>query len=266
MFQELQDLFLYKHGNFNTKLKFYSILIIFVIIAGLSYYKISTNTIIIICVGIFITNVYISTNDKSFSDFNNVTMNKLNNLQNIMNEQVNKKIKLLSTGKNKMSQQEINKMYVDLDSLYINANLISFLDSIKTLHAYNGVEFFLLLKGTNTILSIQKEIQDFKCPDNISELFENAIELKSKCINNLQRMIYTVPKTNSVYNYLSQVTDRYNILITRVLSDIHDEYLQCIKEKGLTRNTRFISYNTTKHFDPLNNHTSNDSQLIDFYI
>ena len=109
-----------------------------------------------------------------------------------------------------MKSADIKRIYDsnNLDSLYIDANLIHFLHSIKALSDYNLNEFFELLKGVNSILKIKNDIDEYYnangyYPDNTSELFEGSLELRKNVVNNLHNFIYTVPKINKMYKYLS---------------------------------------------------------------
>jgi len=149
-----------------------------------------------------------------------------------------------------------------LDYLYLDTNLIVFLHSIIPLHEFNKDEFYKLLIGTNNILRLRGEIEAFykankSYPTNIAQMFEDAIYLKTKVLNNMHNFIYSVPKTNVMYNYVDQTTDRYNVLITKNLDKIHLYYKNNFKKTGFTNNSTVIHYKATKPFDP-----DNDTNLI----
>ena len=175
-----------------------------------------------------------------------------------------------------LSQKDIDKLYKrhELSSLYVDANLIHFLFSVIKLYDYNPGEYYSLLQGTNNILKIKSDIDTFyesngEYPENTSELLQSALELKQKTINNMHNFIYTVPKMNIMYNYINDSIERYSILISRVTDDIYKSYKKNINQKGINSSTKFVNYNTTKHFDEMDNYSSiptSESKIINFYI
>jgi hypothetical protein len=204
-------------------------------------------------------------------------MVKLQTLQSKMYDHINYKANLSKTSGQTMSKSELNKLYKrnELDSMYIDANLIHFLFSIIKLYDYNPDLYFLLLKGTNNILRIQKEIDTFyeanqKYPQNTTELLQIALDLRTNTVNNLHDFIYTIPKTSQMYSYIGDSTERYATLISRITDTIYQSYKNNIDQTGINTTTKFISYNTTKAFDPEKNHTvipgKKDASNIPFYI
>jgi hypothetical protein len=204
-------------------------------------------------------------------------MVKLQSLQSKVYDHVRNKIKMSQNNKElSLKQSDIQNLYKknDLDSLYIDANLIHFLYSIIKLADYNPDIFYLLLKGTNNILRIKKDIDMFyesnkRYPENTSELFETALLLRSNTINNLHDFIYTIPKISVMYKYLSDSVDRYSVLISRITDSIYTSYQDNMKLQGINTNTRFISYNTTKPYESSKNHPiilHQGNKQIPFYI
>jgi hypothetical protein len=190
-------------------------------------------------------------------------MYHLNVLQEITNTYIDKKLKDPSR-QFKLSKQQLDTIYINnkLSYLYIDSNLIEFLYSIKILAEWNDSEFYLLLKGTNNILKLRNEIEEYykannKYPDNVLEIFEQCLLLRSNTINNLHRFIYSVPKTNMMYNYTNKIIDRYMVLISRNTDKIYYYTQDHIKMTGINNSTKFISYNTTRPYDP--------SGTLDFY-
>jgi hypothetical protein len=95
-----------------------------------------------------------------------------------------------------------------------------------------------LLKGTNNILKLRKEIEDFygfekKYPENIHEMLQIAMQLKINCMNNIQNFIYSVPKTKKMYTYIDNIIQTYNILITKNIKIIHKYHLDYIEKMVL---------------------------------
>jgi hypothetical protein len=240
----------------------------------------------------------------SIEDFNNRTYIQLQKLQAKVVDHIEYKIKLSSISGQQLPREDHQKLLERnrLDSLYIDSTMINFLHSILPLSEYNPDEFYMLVKGTNNILKIRKEIEDFyiansnMTPDpepikrasfkesnpirldtvytqNLSEMFQIAVYLKSNCVNNLQNMIYKVPKRNKFYRYIDNVIDRYIILINRNLKVISDYQLKKIKDSGINVNTQFVYYKGTKPFDAsrdqnmvLSKSLDQRNKLYDLYV
>lgn len=305
----LINLFTNEHGQFQNNFKIQVILLFLFILIIFSKIWGSNNTgifvILAISFSLYISNIYVKVNtiqNNDLDDHNKQTFIKLNTLQSKVYTYIRNQI-LEATGNGlKLSKNDqivlLNKN--KLESLYIDSTLIHFFYSILPLYDYNPGEFYLLLKGTNNILKLQKEIQDYyisnkdnqqenlfiqKIPsfrtdpipkiepkflENLSEMFEIAIHLKTECLNSLQNIIYSVPKTNKMYTYIDNVIQRYTILINRHL-DIFQKYNNdSIKFTGITNRTKFINYKHTKGYDRFVNHpiipSKEHSNLIQLYV
>ena len=304
----LTELFFNEQGSFQTYFKVHTVLLFLAIIVIFS--KIWGSNIqgifviLVVILALYISNLYVKVNttikNTDLDDQNKTLMIKLETLQSKIYDHIHKKI-IQATGSGlKLSKNdqfillEKNK----LTSMYIDSDLIYFLYSILPLYEYNNDEFYLLLKGTNNILKLRKEIEDYylynkdikqtykqKLPtfridpipkiepmylENLSEMFEIAIQLKTNCINNLQNLIYSVPKTNKMYIYIDQVIERYVILMNRNM-DIFQTYQDnSIKAKGVNNRTKFINYTQTKGFDSMSNHSiipnKQQLELQDLYV
>jgi hypothetical protein len=280
MLEDLKNLFIKQHGNYAKNLQFQSLVIIVLIMIFFTKYFPKTYGFVIILVifALYISDNVVNVNNTFVNDFNHITMVKLQILQDKVNQHINTKLNLVKSSNNKttLTSEEIKKIYDNnkLDSLYIDANMIHFLESIVSLYDYNSYTFYLLLKGTNNILKLKKEIDEFyeankAYPINTSEMLENALELKSNTINNIHNFIYSVPKSTVMFNYVNQITNRYNILISRITDSIYKSYLKSIDLNGINANTKFVSYNTTKPYDPKLNHPiipNTEDKLIQYYI
>jgi hypothetical protein len=280
---DVQNLFLKQHGSFAKNLQFETIVVFSVVIVILtqSFEKTYGFVILLLVFAFYIANSYVIVKNDKINDFNSVTMVKLQTLQSKVYDTITKKISLVNnTTQNQpaMSQKDINNIYKqnELDALYIDANLIHFLFSIVKLHDYNPDLFFTLLKGTNNILRIRKEIDTFfesngEYPENTSEMLDIALQLRSNAINNLHDFIYTVPKTSKMYSYIGDSVERYATLISRVTDSIHASYKNNIKQRGINATTKFVTYNTTKPFDYSKEHSiipgdQQSNAIIPFYI
>lgn len=247
----------------NNKNNLFRIIVIIVLVCFIVTYLFPQNQmymIILILFALWIANYYIIYNKKDVTNRNNVIMYHLNTLQEMTNVYIDKKLK----GKyDKLSKNEIDRIYNNnkLDSLYIDSNMIEFLFSIKKLADWSPSEFYLLLKGTNNILKIRNEIEEYynankEFPENIYQMFEQTLILRTNTINNMHRFIFNVPKTHMLFDYVDKIVERYMVLISRNTDKIY-QYVQChIKNIGINTDTKFITYNTIKPYDKNN---------LDFY-
>lgn len=303
----LVNLFTNEHGQFQNNFKIQVILLFLFVLVLFSKIWGANNTgifvILAISFALYISNIYVKVNtiqNNDLDDNNKQTFIKLNTLQSKVYNYVRNQI-IQATGNGlKLSKNDqivlLNKN--KLESLYIDSTLIHFLFSILPLYDYNPDEFYILLKGTNNILKLQKEIEDYyiankdnkqeyiqkivsfrtdpipkiepKFLENLSEMFEIAIQLKTESLNSLQNIIYSVPKTNKMYTYIDNVIQRYTVLINRHL-DVFQKYNNdSIKFTGITNRTKFINYKHTKGFDRLVNHpiipSKEPSSLIQLYV
>ena len=281
MLKNIQNLFLDKHGSYYRMLQFETISLFVIILIFFTYFfnKNYGFVIILIAFSLYFSDYYIGIKNSNVSNFNEITMVKLDTLKSISNKFLQEKMKIIrNSNPQNMSALEINRIYDKnkLDSLYMDANIIHFLYSIKELSNYNLNEFFELLKGTNSLLTIKRDIDEYYTangyyPENTSELFEAALEFRKNILNNLHNFIYTIPKISKMYKYLSTSTNRYAILISRVTDWIYQEYKKNIKLRGINANTKFVTYNTTKPNDYKENYSSipgknNSSKILKFYF
>jgi len=280
MFQNIQQLFLDKHGSYYRILQFESISIFVIILIFFTYFF-SKNygfIIILISFALYLSDSFIKVKNNNVENFNEITMVKLQTLKELSNKYIDTKMKLIrNSNPQNMTSLEIKRIYDanNLDALYIDANIIHFLHSIKALSDYNLNEFFELLKGTNSILKIKRDIDEYYeansyYPDNTSELFEAALEFRKNIINNMHNFIYTIPKINKMYKYLSSSTERFGVLISRITDSINLAYKKNIELKGISSNTKFVIYNTTKPNDYKENYSTipgkRDSKVVKFYF
>lgn len=220
------------------------------------------NVIILIVFAVIIARYYLQYNESSVLDKNHIIMNHLMTLQETVNKYIDKRKSKMNI---KLSNGDINQLYKNnrLDNLYIDSNMIEFLYSIINLYEYNDSEYYLLLKGTNNILKLRNEIETYYelnkvYPDNINQMMETVLLLRSNTINNMHNFIYSVPKTNMMYKYINQIINRYMVLISRNTDKIYAYVLDNRKLKGVnTESNLALSYNNVKAYD--NNNT-------DFYV
>lgn len=260
---DIVNLFTKEHGLYKQMFKF-NVIVFFVILlfalTKLDIFGSSMYILIAFIFALYLTNMYVKSNQNDLSDNNKIIHLKLEGIQSKVYEYVNYKIATATSGGLKLPPADAQKLYEKnkLDSLYTDANMIVFLHSIIKLYEYNQQEFYLLVKGTNNILKLKHDIERFyeaerQYPENIHEMLQIAIQLKSNCMNNLQNFIYTVPKQNKMYTYIDNVLVTYNVLITRNIKQMHNYHLDYIHKNGIDINTTFIDINSSKPFDPSTN-------------
>jgi hypothetical protein len=262
---DIVNLFRTEHGFYNRMFKFEVIIIFIIIIFFLTKLNLFNNSIYVlisVIIGLYLTNMYIKLTQSDLNDVNKIIYFKLESLQSKVYDYIQYKISTASVNNQKIPQADIKKLYDKnkLDALYIDADIIVFLYSVIKLYDYNPSEYYLLLKGTNNILKLRNDIEKLyeaenKYPENIHEMLQVALQLKSNCLNNLQNFIYTVPKTNKMYEYIDNVIVSYSNLITKNIKIIHQYHLNYIKQNGINSNTIFIDIDSPKSYDSLTNYS-----------
>jgi hypothetical protein len=181
-----------------------------------------------------------------------MTHYKLNRLQSIVNEYINTKIASTTNSRIKLTPSQIQKLYESntLDSLYIDANMIDFVYSIKHLANNNKQEYYSMLKGINNILRLRNQIQTFydsngTYPENTSQLLQTCIGLRTNVKNNLHNFIYSIPSSKFHHDILQ----RFDTLVSRNVDAIHKCYLHANKMNGINSSTQIVIYNTQQPFD-----------------
>lgn len=273
----LFDLFYNQKTTYAKKLQF-QIIIIMICISLFLFVFVRNNygfLILLFAFLYFVSSNYLQMKKSEITDFNQITMIKLQTLQDISNKYI------LSLSKLGYSQKAIDTMLKNniLDSLYLDANLISFLYSIIDINEFNPREFFILLKNTNNLLRIRRQIEEYidsnngETPENISEMFEMALQYKTYAKNNMHNFIYSIPKMQKMFKYIENIIERYTLLISRN-TDIINAYNQYhLKNTNINTMTKFVSYNNTKPFDIYENYSSNitknknfKNKSFDFYV
>lgn len=253
--------------TFNKTLKTQSLILITVFVSILvftfrdDYWKI----VILLAATIIITDVYIGTKTESLVDDNKETMKKLNEIQKKMYEYVDLDLK---TKKVIPSPSDLNKIYesAKMTSLYIDAELVSFIHSILAMYDYSPSEFYKMVNGTNVILGMLSDIRRFykankAYPNNTSDMLKRALEIKSNCLNNIHNFIYSIPKQKEFFKYHSNVMNRYDKLLTRIVNEIHKHDSRNIQLTGVNSSTKFSDYNP-KYKTPARNDTSRDNKFF----
>jgi hypothetical protein len=186
---------------------------------------------------------------------NIIIQKKLNSIQNEINRYISKKLRLkkIKNTKDIVSIRERNKMA----SLYMDANMIVFLESIIEMAEYNPDLYYKLIKGTNNILKIREDIENYLKANGeytygIHDQVDIVNNLKRNCIGNIHDFIYSIPKIPKMRDYVNKIITRYQQLIT-YNTDIIEKYSNDnIKINGVNNETKFVYQMDAK---PSNTHS-----------
>lgn len=263
-------LFLYEHGAFSKSLKFETVVFFVTVLVLFTFFfrKTFAFVIILLLFAMYMSELYVKTNNTKMSDFNKVTLSKLNDIQNKINIAVLKKLDRNRLVNDKVKMQSLKNS--QMKNLYSDATMVHFLHSVLPLSDYNEQLFVTWIKGINNILDIKLKLEMYyeanqTYPENIAEMFEISLQLKTNTINNAHDFVYSVPNLT----YVDQILERYYLLISRNMDTIHQYYLHSNKINGINNKSKFFAYNTTKPYDKLTNHAitnkKGDSQLISLY-
>lgn len=219
------------------------------------YFRNNYQNVVILIVFLSIASyLYYKFRDASFIDFNQSTMFKLNKIKEYNYNWVSNKTKQLKLNPdNPNDSKVIQELYSKnkLEYLYTNATLVHFIYSIIALESFNPPEFHLFVVNVNNILKLQYEINEYFIangvyPINTSEILEQLLISKNETRNNLHNFIYSVPKQKIMYDYIGDILNRYNVIVSRIIFNVHSSYSKNNKQRGINNSTKFIDISSTK--------------------
>jgi 23S rRNA maturation mini-RNase III len=268
------NLFLYEHGTFSKSLQFETIIFFVVILIVFTYFfrKTFAFVVILLIFAMYLSELYVKSKTSRVTDFNKITLSKLTDIQNKINETIINKLDTIeNTGSGGHSNSKLAILRQNqMKYLYLDATMIHFIHSVLPLAKNNERLFLSWVKGVNNILLIKSQIEDYytanqEYPHNISEMFQQCLQLQTNTINNVHDFVYSVPNLK----YVDQVIDRYSVLIQRNCDLIHQYYLHSHSINGINNKSKFVSYNTTKPYDAHTNHSivnnKNKEKYLSFY-
>lgn len=200
--------------------------------------------VLLIFVCLLLVEIYLRNNASKLRDTNKTTLYKLYTLQEIMYNHIESQ-KMKNPDLTRQQIMEAKKR-VKLDSLYLDANLIQFLDSITYLNKYNPDVYFLLLKSINNLLKLRNMIELYYAangtlPENCYAIHEQVNNQIADSMNYMHSFIYTIPKTNTFYKQHSALQQRLFILLRRH-SDFTKKACELkLKQEGRNNDTKVIS-------------------------
>jgi hypothetical protein len=251
---DITSLFLEEQSTYIKKFQF-QVLLLTISIALILIYFFPKNygfIIILIVFLYFVSNEFIKVIDTRTFDWNKDTYYKLLSLQRISDRYIQQQI--IKKRIPVHLRKSIYERY-QLNSLYIDSDLIHFLDSIKKMEEYSSDEFFQLLKGTNNILLIRNQMENYYksnryFPENLIENIEIAFDIRTNCINNIHNFIYTIPKTNTIRKYHEKIIERYTILINRHIDILFEFKQKNLLINGINTNSKLHYKNPTRQTKP----------------
>ena len=256
---DIKSLFAEKQTTYVKTLQFRTIVLIvlFGFFLTITYPKSYGFVIILIVFLYFVGNEYIKFTYKQSDEENKQIHFRLRSLQRIIDKYITDEI---TKKRSQIDRKQVLKRY-RLHSLYTDSDIINFLYDIRYFADRNPQEFYLLVKGTNNILFLKKQIEDYYqsngvYQENIIELVEIAEDLRTRCTNNIHTFIFTTHKSNKFYNYHEMVTERYMLLLRRHFDRLYDYIKIHQYQTGTNTNSKLHMYNTgnaTKPFDPIAN-------------
>jgi hypothetical protein len=203
----------------------------------------------------YLTTIYLEQQVNTNIDKNKLIDLSLIKIQKKIDDYINQKIRY-----KKITDKKIKKMLFQknqMSSLYTDANMIIFLESISEMYNYNPDEYYLLIKGTNNILKIKADIelyldQNNEYIQNIHEQLDIATDLRTKCVNNVHNFIYTVPRIEPMNNYINTIILRYSELIDVNINRIKQYSQNEILKNGVENSTKFLDNLDAKPNSTLN--------------
>lgn len=214
--------------------------------------------VILLLAGLYYTStIYITSQDTTSINENKLIDYKLNVLQDTIYKYIEK------IHVEKKIAVNIDHKNHKLDSLYIDARIISFLYNVLPLYGYNDTNYVSLLNGTNNILKTRRDIEKYYNANgvhmnNIHQMFEIVVHLKVVCLGILHNFVYTVPKGKTMRKYLETSIIQYNNFVSENIDKIAYYSKQHIDQGGINATTKFVSYKETR--------AANEKDSFDFFI
>jgi hypothetical protein len=266
------NLFLYEHGTFSKSLQFETVIFFVIVLVVFTFFfrKTFAFVVILLIFAMYLSELYVKSKTSRVTDFNKITLSKLTDIQNKINETIINKLNTFENTERYNNSKLAILRQNQMKYLYLDATMIHFIHSVLPLAKYNERLFLSWVKGVNNILLIKSQIEDYytannKYPHNISEMFEQCLQLQTNTINNVHDFVYSIPNLK----YVDQIIDRYSLLIQRNCDLIHQYYLNSHSINGINNKSKFVSYNTTKPYDTPTNHSivnnKHEDKLISFY-
>ena len=170
----IEQLFLYKRGVYSKNLQFWTVLFGLAIITFFTKFLPKTYGFVILLLAftLYLSNSFVRYHDTAISDFNVQTLQKQAALQNLAQKYLQNRPFDIGTT-------------INLQYLHNDADLIHFLHSLIPLYDYNPNEFYLVLKGTNNLLKLKQQIEDYyssnnKPPQTTPQMLEDALLLRER--------------------------------------------------------------------------------------
>jgi hypothetical protein len=207
----ITNLLINSQGDYYIKKRLFEIFVIFTLIM-VFFEKFSLIFLATFAFSIYVINLYIDYDDKIQNNKNEQLLNKLVNIQNIVNN--------TDTSFGIDENFKFSENIDTTSNLYIDSSMIEFLDSILWMYDYNPKLFYRFMLGLNNILKFRIEVENFykiheKTPPNINEMVNTCIDLKFKTINNLKSFVHVLPSTKEMTWNLNDIVLHYHQLMDK---------------------------------------------------
>jgi hypothetical protein len=247
MFENTIALFSDDNSIYNVYQRFlvfaiiYSVMaVIFVLIP--KYYTIQF--VLLLVFGVWIADTFVTLKKKNVTNFNEETLLKLQTIQSKMDEYIDyviskRNLKITDSGRQRWKDDYL------LDYLFTSVDLIHFIYDILPFYDYNPDAFFKFTKGTNNILKLKRQSDDYykangKYLEGIADFVNVSLEIKTNCMNILHDFVYTMPKIPEMFEYHNVIISKYDTIMTKIINDFHGSYKDSIKD--VNKNTKFLRY------------------------
>jgi hypothetical protein len=134
--------------------------------------------------------------------------------------------------------------------LYLNSELVIFLDTHREYFQYNPSLYKSLLKNIDNFLKLGSDIENNTRHHNLD--YSVMRELKNKILNNYHSIIHKLPHSENSLNKFHQGMDNLKDLLNDYLDNIHFIVNNKNRNKGVDVNTQFVYRNHPKPQNPFN--------------
>lgn len=196
--------------------------------------------------------IYVYTNQtyNALDENNTVILYQLNVVQSVIYDFVDYRLRLISNDNTKNSLKSINihRLYneAELDSLYLDSQIINFFYNNVFLSDLNKEAYYNLVVLTNSILRVEKEVRN-QLPNNTQQQIQVAVDFYKDALNTLSSFVFTRKALRNIS--LNEITQEYRNLMKRHIHELENSNNQYINKNGLNSSTMLDIFTKLK-YDP----------------
>jgi len=143
-----------------------------------------------------------------------------------------------------------SELYAPYKNLYLNSELVTFLDTHREYYQYNPAAYKTMLQHIDNFLRLGHDIEVGTVLQN--EDYSNMRDLKGKILNYYQSIIHKLPHTPNGLDKFHYGMEELRGHINKYLDEIHRTVNNKNQEKGINVETAFVYRNHPKPTDPSN--------------